>query len=222
MSAVVTRPNSARPETALYASDILGRPTYTPPLPEAVPVAVRRTANVALAGLQLLIGYQWLVSGVDKLLYGSFPDRVGSLLQGTLHNSHIPSAFADMMQTLVLPNATLFGVFIMWAETLAGAGLVAGGLVTLARPMAERRLSGPLAAVFALGARLLDVLAPLAALGTLALGLNYWVMDGMPSLGFTPNIAYGGAIDAGMFLALGSVAIAAGALANRRASRAHC
>src|SRR5262245_13225038 len=41
--------------------------------------AVSRTTstNIALAGLQLVLGYQWLVSGIDKVLLGTFPAQIG-------------------------------------------------------------------------------------------------------------------------------------------------
>src|SRR5262249_11823482 len=47
--------------------------------------------NVALAGLQLLIGYQWLVSGVDKALLGTFPAQIGHLLVVQLDGGRLPS-----------------------------------------------------------------------------------------------------------------------------------
>src|SRR5207248_10610503 len=39
-----------------------------------------RTPNVALAGFQLLLGYEWLLAGGDKILLGSFPAQLGGLL----------------------------------------------------------------------------------------------------------------------------------------------
>ena len=97
--------------------------------------------NLALAGLQLLIGYEWLVSGVDKVLLGAFPDRMGGLLTAAISGGRLPGFFAALLQNLVLPNAYFFGVMIEWGETLAGLGLVAAGLVTLLRPLAERHLT---------------------------------------------------------------------------------
>ena len=35
---------------------------------------------MALAGLQLLVGYAWLLAGVDKLLLGAFPAQLGGRL----------------------------------------------------------------------------------------------------------------------------------------------
>lgn len=172
--------------------------------------------NVALAGLQILIGYEWLVSGIDKLLLGTFPDRMGGLLTAAISGGRLPDFFAALLQNLVLPNAQFFGVFIEWSETLAGVGLIAAGLVTLLRPLAERYLKLRAALVFSYGARLLDLLAPFAAAGAGLLGLSFFLLDGLPLPWFTPSIAYGGAIDTGLFLAIASVILIVAQLRQQR------
>lgn len=161
----------------------------------------------ALAALELLIGYEWLLSGVDKLLYGSFPQQLGTILHGTLAGNTLPSVFAAILRTLVAPNAALFGVLIESAEILAGVGLIVAGLVALLGPLAERRLRGPLASIYHIGIGLLRMLLPVAALGTVLLGLSFYLLDGTPSPWFAPNIAYGGALDTGLFMALASLII---------------
>jgi thiosulfate dehydrogenase [quinone] large subunit len=168
-----------------------------------------------LAGLQILVGYEWLVSGGDKLLFGTFPARLGGLLAPTIAGGQVPGFFAALLQTLVLPNATLFGYLIEWGETLAGAGLVVAGLVALMRPFAERHLRGWFAALFASGAGLLERLSPFAAAGAGVLGLSFFLLDGVPTPWFTPSIAYGGAIDTGLFLAAASVVLVMSQLAQR-------
>lgn len=172
--------------------------------------------NVALAGLQLLVGYEWLVSGVDKILLGTFPDRLPGLLTGTISGGQLPGFFAALLQNLVLPNAGFFGIFIEWSEMLAGLGLIAAGLVTLLRPLAERYLSLRAALFFSYGARLLDLLAPFAAAGAALLGLSFFVLDGLPSPWFAPGVAYGGAIDTGLFLAVASVILIVGQMLPRQ------
>jgi hypothetical protein len=174
------------------------------------------TPNLALAGLQLLVGYEWLVSGVDKVLLGSFPDKMGGLLTAAISGGRLPGFFADMLQALVLPGAPFFGVLIEWGELLAGLGLIAAGLVTLLRPLAERYLNLRAALVYSYGAHLLDLLAPAAAIGAGLLGLSFFLLDGLPSPWFAPGIAYGGAIDTGLFLAVASVVLVVGQLAHRK------
>lgn len=174
------------------------------------------TPNVALVGLQLIVGYEWLVSGVDKILLGTFPDALPQLLAGAVGSGRLPSFFADLLQTLVLPNAQFFGVLIEWGEALAGLGLIAAAVVALLRPWAERALSLPLALRFSYGANWVDRLALVAAAGAGLFGLSFFLLDGLPSPWFTPSIAYGGAVDTGLFLALASAILIVGQTLQRR------
>src|SRR5438093_4769751 len=79
-----------------------------------------RSPHLALAGLQLLVGYAWLLAGVDKLLLGAFPAQLGGLLRTAVDGGHLPGFFVALLRGLVMPNTMLFGYLIEWAETLAG------------------------------------------------------------------------------------------------------
>lgn len=181
-----------------------------------VPLPGVSTPNIALAGLQLLVGYEWLVSGMDKVLLGTFPDRMGGLLTAAISGGRLPGFFAALLQNLVLPNAQFFGFIVEWGELLAGLGLVTAGVVTLLRPLAERYLTLRAALIFSYGAHLLDRLAPVAAIGAGLMGLSFFLLDGLPAPWFAPGVAYGGAIDTGLFLAAASVILVAGQLLQRR------
>lgn len=200
------------------------RPTRRAPADEGLRVAAAKELRfqhsiwpiLTLAALQLLLGYQWLVSGLDKVLLGTFPETMNTLLQQTLTGGRLPSFFVDLMRTFVLPNSAIFGVLVEVGETLAGVALIGSAIVELMRPAADLR-DGWLAAVLAQLERLLDILAPVAAAGTLLLGINYYLLDGAPTLLPTPSIAYGGAINSGLLLALGSVVLLLGHYAHRKA-----
>src|SRR5215831_2917787 len=184
---MITQPNA----------HIEARPTERPVQREPHVHLSRRstqTPNLALAGLQLLVGYVWLLAGVDKLLFGVFPAQLSGLLYTAVSGGHLPGFFTTLLRGFVVPNATLFGYLIEWGETLAGLGLVTAGLVALLRPLAERFLRGMSATLFAYGDRLLARLAPLAAIGAGLLGLSYFFLDGLPAPWFVPNIAFGGSI----------------------------
>ena len=178
-----------------------------------------RTPNIALVGLQLIIGYEWLLAGGDKLLLGNFPTQLRGLLIMTVGGGHLVGFFVAILQGLVMPNSLLFGYLIESGETLAGLGLIAAGLVALLRPLAGRSLSGTSAAMFVYGDRLLERLAPLAAAGAGLLGISYFFLDGLPKPWFVPSIAFGGSIDPGLFLAAASVVLIVGQLMQRRQSR---
>jgi hypothetical protein len=177
------------------------------------------STNVALAGLQLVIGYQWLVSGVDKILLGTFPAQMRQLLAGQLGSGNLPGYFAALLRALAVPNAPVFGYAVMLGETLAGLGLTAAGLLALLRPLAEAHIGGRIWQMFALTDRLVTGLAPLAAAGAGLLGLSYYLLDGAPTLWFTPSLAYGGAIAPGMVVALASLVLVAAQVIRPRPSR---
>jgi thiosulfate dehydrogenase [quinone] large subunit len=161
--------------------------------------------NIALAGLQLLLGYEWLLAGGDKLLLGRFPAQLGGMLLTLVGGGHLVGFFAAILQGLVTPNAQLFGYLIELGETLAGLGLMAAGIVALLRPLVGRSLSGRSATVFMFSDRLLERLALVAAIGAGLLGVSYFFLDGLPAPWFIPSVAFGGSIDNGLFLAVASV-----------------
>src|SRR5207245_53882 len=189
------------------------------PAPQGTRAIDTHIPNIALAGFQLLIGYEWLLAGGDKLLLGTFPAQLGGMLLALVRGGHLVGFFAAILQGLVVPHAVLFGYLIEVAETLAGLGLMAAGLVALLRPLAGRYLSGMRATVFMYGDRLLAGLALFAALGAGLLGVSYFFLDGLPAPWFIPSVAFGGSIDTGLFLAVASVILVVSQLMQRRPSR---
>src|SRR6266581_1009683 len=214
---MITQPNpqiEARPAT---------RPIEREPHLRHAPLDKRTTGtripNIALVGLQLIIGYEWLLAGGDKLLLGSFPTQLHGLLLTSVSGGHLASSFVTILQGLVAPNAVLFGYLIELGETFAGLGLVTAGLVALLRPLAGHYLSGTSATLFGYGDRLIERLAPLAAIGAGLLGISYFFLDGLPQPWFVPSIAFGGSIDTGLFLAVASVVLIVSQPVQRRPSR---
>ena len=98
-------------------------------------------------------------------------------------------------------------------------GLMATGLLVLLRPLIELSLRGTSAVLCENSIRLIERLAPLAATGAGLLGLSFFFLNGMPSPWFFPSIAYGGAINTGLFLAAASVILVVGQFMQRHHSR---
>ncbi len=215
---MITRPNP-HIEVQPAAPDVQHKTPIHLPRRSASPetrAAGTHFPNIALAGFQILIGYEWLLAGGDKLLLGGFPAQLGELLLGVVSSVHLPGFFVAILQGLVVPHAVLFGYLIEWGETLAGLGLVIAGLLALLRPLVERSLGGRNAAMFVSGFRLIERLASLAALGAGLLGLSYFFLDGLPRPWFVPTIAFGGSIDMGLFLAAVSVVLVVSQFMQRR------
>lgn len=188
-------------------------------MPQSTKATGTRPLNIALAGLQLLIGYEFLLAGGDKFLLGAFPAQLGGLLNTLVSGGHLVGFFVAILQGLVAPNAVLFGYLIESGETLAGLGLMTAGLLALLRPLAGRYLSGTSATLFVYVDRLLQRLAPIAAIGAGLLGVSYFFLDGLPAPWFVPSIAFGGSIDNGLFLAAASVVLVVSQLVPQRSSR---
>jgi hypothetical protein len=210
---MITQPISQL-EDRLATPAVQHRPhVHLPSLPHLRPVRQdsrtpgTRTPNIALVGLQLLVGYEWLLAGGDKFLLGTFPAQLSGLLNTLVNSGHLAGFFVAILQGVVAPNAVLFGYLIESGETLAGLGLIAAGLVALLRPLAGHSLSGSSATLFVYGDRLLERLAPLAAAGAGLLGVSYFFLDGLPTPWFVPSIAFGGSIDTGLFFAAASVVL---------------
>ena len=222
---MITQPNphiEARPATPdvghKHPLHLPGRP-HLRPAPKDGRAIDTHIPNIALAGLQLLLGYEWLLAGGDKLLLGAFPAQLGGMLLTLVGGGHLVGFFTAILQGLVAPNAQLFGYLIEWGETLAGLGLITAGLVALLRPLAGRSLKGRSATVFMYGDRLLERLSPLAAIGAGLLGVSYFFLDGLPAPWFIPSIAFGGSIDTGLFLAVASVILVVSQFVPRHQSR---
>jgi hypothetical protein len=183
-------------------------------------VATRTATDVTVVALSLVIGYQWLVSGVDKVLYGgAFAGQVQTILHATAANERIPGVFRGLLSSLLLPHSDVFALLAMWGETLAGAGLLIAGVVYLLRPYLDRAVPTHLRAAYGVALRALTVLAPLAAAATVVMGLTYFLMDGLPTPFFQPSVAAGGAIDAPLFLAMAAVALLVGQIRMARRAR---
>jgi hypothetical protein len=221
---MITQPNSqidvrpAMPDVQHRPHTRLPRQPHLHPEPLETRAISTRNPNIALAGLQIIIGYEWLLAGGDKLLLGGFPYQLSKLLLNIVGGGQLPGFFTFILRELVVPNAVFFGYLIEWGETLGGLGLMIAGLLALLRPLAERSLHVRSATIFAYGFQLVERLAPVAAIGMGLLGLSYFLLDGLPKPWFVPSIAFGGSIDMGLFLAAASVVLVVSQFMQRRQS----
>ncbi|HEV2237197.1 MAG TPA: hypothetical protein VGR57_11100 [Ktedonobacterales bacterium] len=175
-------------------------------------LSTKNQTPYAFAGLALLLGYAWLLAGVDKLLLGNFPTQLTQILTSTLDGGKLPGFLSGFLRATVLPNSAVFGVLAESGETLAGLGLIAASMALLFAPPLERRMAPPVAQWIARLRVLLVALGLLAAVGTVFLGATYYLLDGAPFQGFMPSVAFGGALDPGLLLALGSLALLVAAI----------
>ncbi len=96
--------------------------------------SLRSKPSLAMVGLllvEMIIGYEWFISGLTKIVRGDFPSGLAGELSEMVEG--LSGWFAGFLNNVVIPNAGAFGYLIEVAELLAGVVLIAGPLIWLFR-----------------------------------------------------------------------------------------
>lgn len=147
---------------------------------------LRRKPDLALAGLlvvEIIIGYEWFISGLTKIVVGDFP----SGLAGELTNKapDVAAWYAGFFNGFVIPNAVVLGYVIEFAELLVGIALIAGPLVWLfAWDRIPHRFQQ--AAVFLMAA---------ASIGGVFMALNFHLANGNSHPWLIPQDSFDEGVD---------------------------
>lgn len=97
---------------------------------------LNRDARWVAAALQAVIAWEWLVSGVNKLLAGNFPQGLADTLNEGIDNN--PNGwYVSILQGVVLPHSVAFGYLIEATELFIGIALFIG-VVVLIGPVRRR------------------------------------------------------------------------------------
>jgi thiosulfate dehydrogenase [quinone] large subunit len=88
-------------------------------------------AVVALLLVQVCIGYEWLVSGLTKIVNGDFPAGLAVELRDM--SKAAPSWYRSFLNSAVVPHAAAFGYGIEVAELAIGIVLLVAVLRLPAR-----------------------------------------------------------------------------------------
>ena len=83
-------------------------------------------AVVALLLIQVCIGYEWLVSGLTKIVHGDFPAGLAAELRDM--SKAAPAWYRGFLDGAVIPHAVAFGYAIEIAELVVGIVLLAAVL----------------------------------------------------------------------------------------------
>ncbi len=128
-----------------------------------------------LAAVQAVVGYEWLVSGANKVLSGAFPQGLADALQEGLRDN--PNVwYVDFVRGVVLPQSVVYGYLIQYCELAAGVALLIGALVLCGR-LPERGQPYHRLAVAEVAA------VTVACFGCflLCVNLHFWMGDGLIS-----------------------------------------
>lgn len=71
----------------------------------------------------LIIAYEWVISGFDKLLSGQFVQQMNQQLTGTLHGMQY-SFYAGILKQVVIPYAPVYAVLVEIGEVCVGIAFV--------------------------------------------------------------------------------------------------
>lgn len=83
-----------------------------------------------LALIQAIVGYEWLISGGNKVLSGQFPQGLASTLADGLKDN--PNGwYVSFLRAVVVPHSVAFGYLIELAEVGIGLALLGGALLLL-------------------------------------------------------------------------------------------
>lgn len=86
-----------------------------------------------LAAVQAIVGWEWLMSGSNKLLSGTFPQGLADTLTDMM-KSNPDNWYVAFLQGTILPQSVLYGYLIEWAEVTIGIILLGGAFILLGRP----------------------------------------------------------------------------------------
>lgn len=77
-----------------------------------------RIPLLGLLAIQVLIGYEWFMSGLAKTARGGFPSGLADEL--TEKSEGAASWYVSFLDSVVIPNASTFGALIILAELAVG------------------------------------------------------------------------------------------------------
>jgi thiosulfate dehydrogenase [quinone] large subunit len=90
----------------------------------------QRAARGLLAAIQAIVGWEWLMSGGNKVLSGTFPQGLASAMSEGLKDN--PNDwYVSFLQRVIVPNSAFFGYLIQWSECFVGVILLVGACLLL-------------------------------------------------------------------------------------------
>ena len=105
--------------------------TQTPTETRTAADGLGRLPLICVLLIQILVGYEWLNSGLTKVVRGGFPGG----LAADLHDRVTGAAgwYRSFIDGSIIPHAVVFGYLIEIGELLVGVALIAAALLWLFR-----------------------------------------------------------------------------------------
>jgi hypothetical protein len=126
----------------------------------------RGRALVGLLVVQIVVGFEFFWTVLVKIVRGGFVSGLAADLHDRVQAA--PGWYRSLADSVIIPNATLFGYLIIVGELFVGVTLIVTAIVWLAR----------WDSLSLTGRRTLVGLIVLAAVAALAMNLNYHIANG--------------------------------------------
>ena len=147
-----------------------------------------RIPLLGLLAIQVIIGYEWFMSGLTKIVRGGFPSGLADEL--TEKSEGAASWYGSFLDSVVIPNGSTFGVLIILGELAVGAALIAAAALWAFRW--ERLGSGGRIAVLAATAA--------SALGGIFMNVNFHLANGSAHPWLIPGDGFDEGVDLDSFM----------------------
>jgi thiosulfate dehydrogenase [quinone] large subunit len=128
--------------------------------------AADRVAAWGLAAIYLLLAYEWLISGINKIVSSEFRSGLAGELQEAV-DGNPDRHYAHFLTGFAIPNATTLAPIVAWGEVLVGVSLIAGAVRWAAGARLDRRQRFWIDSALIVG-----------LLGAALMTANYYLMDG--------------------------------------------
>jgi NADH dehydrogenase len=134
--------------------------------------------SVGLLIVQIIVGWEWLISGLTKIFRGGFPSGLGANLKDSSTDAW--GWYRDFLRSVIIPHAKLFGYLIEISELAVGVILIVAALQWLFRWQSMHRQ-----------ARTRMLLGTVAACGAaIFMNINFYLVSGKPPPFFLAKDAF--------------------------------
>lgn len=158
---------------------------------------VAGTGLLGLLAIQAFVGYEWLMSGLAKLVRGGFPAGLADELREKSIES--PSWYRNFLEEVVIPNGRVFGELVQAGELLIGALLIGSALLWWLR-WPELGVGGR---------RLLLVTVIVASAGGVLLNVSFHLANGGTHPWLIPREGFDEGVDLDSLMPLIEIVLAA-------------
>lgn len=143
---------------------------------------LQREVRYLLAAIQAVIAWEWIVSSLNKVLSGTFPQSLGDTLASGIKDN--PNGWYILfLHDVVQPHSIFFGYVIEWTEVTIGLVLLIGIVLLLIGPRSRGESLHHLSVGICIAVTLVA-----AAGAFMCVNFHFWMGKGViPGVGADPG-----------------------------------